>query len=309
MAHKRQCTSDGASEVVTRKEMCDLLEEQNKSLLEQLGITIIKNSGETLEKLEAKFGGRLSTVEEQLQCVKDELAAAKATTAAHNELLEQLKIGHEYQKSVIEQFATQDFGPPLDDNWERKARTNVLAVGVSGLIAKSKLVEQLGSWTAKFPCEPSQYQWSGPEFGRNFELTFLGPPKDAAETARKANLTLKKGDGSWDKLQVKDSTDNVSDTFISKDLCDKYRRENTLVKRLLKIIKSTVADPDHYEFKWRTRAISYKNSPCVKIPANSFADFEILWADSFDLADFPKTAILAEFNKATGSEAGETWST
>ena len=147
--------------------------------------------------------------------------------------------------------------------------------------------------------------------GRNFVLLFNGEfvsIESATLRANKANLLLRKDNGTWTQLTAKDANGNDVELFISKDEMPKHKREITLAKRLLKAIERNIgANPNVYPHK-KFRVIRHKAVQFVKVECASFDKFEIMWdMDEVAKLNIDKEPVLQDFHSRSGIAPNTKW--
>ena len=162
----------------------------------------------------------------------------------HHDELNELKLEHDELKKeldTIRQLLGTSKGPslsapPLDSNWCRAPRADVLNIGLSDFTSKAELTKTIAEWLSTESSLTDQVgRLDGPELGRKFDLVFHGNP-NTPDTGKKraelANLSLRKPDGTGTKKFTTGPEGERVELFISKDDSTKSNREITLGKRL-----------------------------------------------------------------------------
>ena len=202
--------------------------------------------------------------------------------------------------------------PPLDTSWERPPRAEVLSIGAAEHISKDALLQTIETWLEPLSLTKEDWRLEGPAFARNWDLFFNGnfaSIESASLRANKANLLLRKPDGTWNKLHAKDPEGKDVELFISKDAMPKHKREITLTKRLFKAVERSFGTNKGMVFNKKFRTIRYKGIDFAKVCCKSFEVFEVQWIhEQVANIGLNREAILGDFHSHTGLAPNHAWS-
>ena len=288
----------------------DLVENQVKTVTKD--VEVIKESVNDNKE-------EMVSLKKQMAEIKERLENNSQTASSTEQDLKKAK--EKITQMDKEQTAVQDrigllqtpgyVAPPISPNWERPARPDVLSIGAREPVSLDAIKASVEAWLAPLAYPTDSYRIDGPKMGRNFDLLFNGEfvsVESAALRANKANLLLRKENGSWTQLTAKDENANDVELYISKDEMPKHKREITLAKRLHKAIERNIgANPNIYVHK-KFRVIRHKAVQFVKVECESFEKFQIMWdMDEVAKLKISKEAVLQDFHSRTGVAPNTKW--
>jgi len=157
-------------------------------------------------------------VTDKFNLVDNKMQEITTHVKMHDNNIEDLKAGLaavQARLAIAEDPARK--APPVDKNWQRSARGDVLDIGAAAFIAKSALIDTVTEWLRPLGIATDAWRLDGPEFGRQFFLAFnsdLGAVK-----ADEANELLRDKDGKWHHLTVDDAEGGTMELFINNSRC------------------------------------------------------------------------------------------
>ena len=130
-------------------------------------------------------------------------------------------------------------------DWDRERHLNVVVLATRQPVAKDAVLETAIGWL-KAAFNRDAWNLCGPNLGKRWFLVFEGTSGIAASNAKKANLSLKKEDGTWRELSAEapntaeppSSTTPQTQLYISMDASPKESALAGICRSALHVLRA-----------------------------------------------------------------------
>ncbi len=242
--------SDG--DPITHRELNDLFTEFEKNvvdkttaathetvagLVERNQAVVMSSCRDLFAKQSAVIESRIAPIEAAVSTLQTDSAGMARDHAALVARVTALESSMAMADSQPPQIAAQ-----LDEEefvWDPiLARLKVNAAeNVSNASVKATVV----SWLEKAGF-PDGWTFAGPAMGRYFHVTFSGDALTGARRAKKANLALRKPDGTWEELFCENAAKKKVALYVGPDKSPQQEAQEILAKRLLRTVEELYSE-------------------------------------------------------------------
>ena len=301
---------------ITHNDLTALFAQHEQKLSQTIVAGVGKDTADLLTKYhETQVKPHLDHLGSEVSMVKQRIAALeKKSEERVNETNKQIEHNTRVNTALLLAQAPQVTNRDLDlEDFAREPDPAILRIGSQSTIAKDALLAVAQEWISDTIPDSSKWSLLGPASGTQFRIRFEGLPGYAAKNARKANLSLKKDDGSWTKLTCPTPAGPPSTLYIGKDENPRTQVQARHLKNIFNLLTDKL--PGNAEVKSRRQdaTIQIDKKDVAKVNATSYQDIKVEWKEDILLAHgLDKTKLnneLAAIREARNknTDSGSPW--
>ena len=184
-------------------------------------------------QFEARLNERIAPVEANIHALQAENASLKK---GQTNLVERVAA---MESSMAKAEAQPNSVVDLlnEEEFCRDAVLSCLEVNAKEPVANLSVKAAISPWLEGAGFTEKNWTFTGPAFGRRFSLLFSGDSLTGARRAKKANLALRRDDGSWETIHVENANGQSVPLFVGPDKSPQTTARETLGKKLLHVVQ------------------------------------------------------------------------